>query len=85
MKKSMSAPQVFIDPVCFTEVDPGRNDLMLTYKMCTYHFCNETCRRTFKTNPEQYLGDSPKKRKGFWGRYLERLSKTTGGKPLKCH
>ncbi len=26
----------------------------------------------------------PKKKKGWWGRYLERLAKISGGKALKC-
>jgi len=44
----------------------------------------ESCRKAFEANPDNYLEAKPKKRKGWWGRYLERLNKATGGTPPKC-
>lgn len=85
MKKSTTSSDIFIDPVCFMKVTPGRNDLSLTYKMRTYYFCAESCRTAFEANPDKYLEPKSSKRKGWWGRYLERLNKATGNKPPKCH
>jgi YHS domain-containing protein len=85
MKKATTPSELFIDPVCLMNVDPGKKDLMFTYQMRTYHFCAEVCRKAFKANPEKYMEQKPSKRKGWWGRYLERLNKATGGKSQKCH
>nr|MBC8362516.1 YHS domain-containing protein [Candidatus Desulfatibia profunda] len=75
---------MYIDPVCFMEVDPARKDYTFTYQMRTYYFCAESCRKSFEANPEKYLGQNAPKHKGWWSRYLERLNKATGGKPPKC-
>jgi len=84
MRKTTSSNQIFIDPVCCMKVDSGDRSLMFTHKLRTYYFCAETCRNAFAADPDKYL--NPKtKRKGLWGRYLERLERVTGGKPLKCH
>jgi len=85
MKKSTTLTEIFIDPVCFMKVSPDKRDFMLTYKMRTYYFCAEGCRKAFEANPDKYLEPKPTKRKGWWGRYLERLNKATGGKSQKCH
>jgi hypothetical protein len=53
--------------------------------MRTYHFCAEGCRKAFESNPDKYLVQKPTGRKGWWGRYLNRLTKATDGKPMKCH
>jgi len=84
MEKTIS-PEMFIDPVCLMKIDPGKKDICSTYQMRTYYFCAEPCRKTFESNPEQYLGKRQPKRKGLWGRYLDRLAKATGGKPMSCH
>jgi uncharacterized membrane protein len=39
--------------------------------------------RGTKQNRED--ASNPFKRKGLWGRYLDRLNKATGGKPPCCH
>ena len=35
-------------------------------------------------DPDKYLDRKEPKKKGFWGRYLDRLNKATGGKPPSC-
>jgi YHS domain-containing protein len=85
MEKSTRSPTVYIDPVCLMKVDSGKRDLMYTHRMRTYYFCAEFCRKTFEKNPDKYLSTESPKRKGLWGRYLERLNKATGGKAPDCH
>ena len=84
MKKETVSPEIIIDPVCLMKVDSGNKDLMFTHQMRTYYFCAESCRKAFEINPDKFLAPKLPKRKGWWGRYLERLNKTTGGKPPKC-
>ena len=85
MKKTISSPEIFIDPVCMMPVASGNKNFMFTYQMRTYYFCTEACRKAFATNPDKYLESMSPKRKGLWGRYLERLNKATGGKTPQCH
>jgi len=85
MKQTKTSPELFIDPVCLMKVDPVKKDLMFTYRMRTYYFCAEACCQAFKANPEKYLKLTTPKRKGWWGRYLDRLNKVTGGKSQQCH
>jgi len=85
MKKTINSPEIFIDPVCLMQVAPSNKNLMFTHQMRTYYFCAEACHKAFKTNPDKYLEPKPSKRKGWWGRYLERLNKATGGKAPQCH
>jgi YHS domain-containing protein len=79
-----TAPKV-IDPVCGMAVVAGQTDIITIVKGQTYYFCAEDCRKAFEKNPQKFLGHQPKKRKGLWGRYMDRLQKATGGKPQKCH
>jgi len=85
MEKPTSPKQNFVDPVCLMKVAPDKKDFTFTYKMRTYYFCAEFCRQAFEANPDKYLESKPAKRKGWWGRYLERLEKATGGRSLNCH
>ena len=85
MEQSKIPSQIFIDPVCLMKVNPGKKDVTFTYRMRTYYFCTESCLKSFKENPEKYLEPISVKRKGWWGRYLDRLNRATGGKPPKCH
>ena len=85
MLKSTPSRHIYIDPVCLMKAPHGNKDLLFTYQMRTYHFCTETCCKAFEANPEKYLEQKPSKRKSWWGRYLERLNKVTGGKPPHCH
>ena len=85
MKKETTAAKKFIDPVCSMEVEPTEEAHRFQYEACTYYFCAESCRRAFVADPQKYLGAGKPKRKGLWGRYLERLAKSTDGKAMKCH
>jgi len=85
MGQSKISNQIFIDPVCLMKVAPGKKDLKFTYQMRTYYFCAESCLKSFETDPDKYLEPKSPKRKGLWGRYLDRLNRATGGKPPKCH
>ena len=84
MKKSTSPNQIFIDPVCLMKMTPEKKDFTFTYKMRTYYFWAQSGRKAFEANPDKYLESKSTKPKGWWGRYLERLNKVTGGKPPEC-
>ena len=71
-----------IDPVCGMEVNPAGSTFKTTFDGNTYHFCAKGCRLRFEEEPCKYLAP---KRKGIWGRYMDRLQKATGGKAMKCH
>ncbi len=71
-----------IDPVCGMSVDPSAQAITATLDGRTYYFCAEGCRRSFEADPCKYLKP---RRKGLWGRYMDRLQKATGGKAMKCH
>jgi len=64
-----------IDPVCGMTVAPGKTDLVSVHQGKKYWFCAEGCRSAFEANPEKYLKPKPLKKKGWFGRYLERLAK----------
>jgi len=85
MKSSESLKNNVIDPVCGMTVDPKHIDILTTYEGCTYYFCADGCRKAFEADPQKYLNEKHPKRMGWWGRYLERLKKNTGGKSLECH
>ena len=75
----------YVDPVCRMKVAADGNVPSFVFQSETYHFCAEGCRRAFMADPKKYLESKPKKHKGIWGRYLDRLNKATGGKPPCCH
>ena len=77
--------KVVIDPVCGMNVSPGKTSLVAIYEGSIYYFCAESCRKAFEMNTQKYLESNRAKRKGWWTRYLERLNRATGSKPLKCH
>jgi YHS domain-containing protein len=74
-----------IDPVCGMTVVAGQTDIITIVKGQTFYFCAEGCRKAFEANPQNFLDPKPQKRKGIWGRYMDRLQKATGGKAQKCH
>jgi YHS domain-containing protein len=82
--KENTTPKV-IDPVCGMAVIGGLTGILTTFKGQTYYFCAEGCRQTFEENPQKFLDPKPQKRKGIWGRYMDRLQKATEGKAQKCH
>jgi YHS domain-containing protein len=71
----------FIDPVCGMKVNPDTAAAETSHNGVQFYFCAQGCKQAFEANPEKY---AVKKRKGFWGRYLDRLNKSTGGKPPAC-
>ena len=85
MSQTATKTDTVIDPVCGMSVDPSTKELFAIVKGQRYYFCAEGCRRTFVKTPEKYLEAQPEKKKGWWGRYTERLEKATGGKSMKCH
>ncbi len=79
-----TTPKV-IDPVCGMTVVAAQTDILTIVKGQRYYFCAEDCRNAFEKNPQKFLEPKPAKRKGLWGRYMDRLQKATGGKAQKCH
>jgi len=75
----------FVDPVCLMGVTESSTVPPFTFHSKTYYFCAENCREEFISDPDKFLTDKPKRRKGLWARYLDRLNKATGGKPPSCH
>ena len=84
MKNMDSSSLKLIDPVCLMKVDPETNQIKSVYDTETYYFCAEGCKREFESDPEKYLSQKLPRKKGLWGRYLDRLQKATDGKPMKC-
>ena len=74
-----------IDPVCGMSVNPETTQIIATIEGQNYYFCAEGCRKAFEENPQKYMESKCAKPKGWWGRYMARLQKATGGKPMKCH
>ncbi len=72
----------FIDPVCNMTVDPATAPAKYHHKGEAIYFCAQGCMAAFKANPKKYTS---KKKKGFWQRYLDRLNRSTGGRPPACH
>ncbi len=85
MKQTAKTTNPFIDPVCGMTVNPKTAEIVATIEGQTYYFCAEGCRQTFVKTPKKYLEPKPEKKKGWWGRYTQRLEKATGGKAMKCH
>jgi YHS domain-containing protein len=71
-----------IDPVCSMKVKPDKTNHIFNYNGEEYYFCCNGCLDSFRKEPGKYL---KQKRKGMWGRYLDRLAKSTDGKSMKCH
>lgn len=74
--------ETIVDPVCGMEVNPITAAAKSCYNGLELYFCSETCRNRFDAAPQEYVLS---KRKGFWRRYMERISKTTGSRPPSCH
>ena len=85
MNLSTKTKKTVIDPVCGMAVFPGPKGIITTIDGETYYFCAEGCRQSFEQNPKKFLTPKPAKKKGIWGRYLDRLEKANGGRAMKCH
>lgn len=85
--EDIAKENTIVDPVCGMKVVPGDTKLVSLYQGRSYWFCAETCREAFEANPQKHL--KPKKRKSWFGRYLERLVKANeqefGASGPKCH
>ena len=69
-----------VDPVCGMSVDPKTAKQRRSSRDRSI-----ISRKAFEENPEKYMGSECSKPKGWWGRYMQRLKKSTGGKAMKCH
>ena len=85
MQRHIKQTNSILDPVCGMTVNQLLTEIVTTIQGQTYYFCAEGCRDAFVADPQKYLTPSRPKKKGFWGRYLERLEKATGGKSMNCH
>ena len=82
MSQATACEKFSVDPVCGMSVNPSATGIISEVDGQAYYFCAEACRKAFDTDPRKYI--KPKK-KGIWGRYMDRLQKATGGKAMKCH
>ena len=83
--KPRSREKPVVDPVCGMSVDSDATAIKASIDGQEYYFCAEGCRRAFEKNPAKYIGAECAKPKGWWGRYMAKLQKATGGRPMKCH
>ena len=82
MSNSAACQNISVDPVCGMSVEPTTAAIKSDHQGRTFYFCAEACRRAFEADPGKFA--KPRK-KGLWGRYMDRLQKATGGKAMKCH
>jgi YHS domain-containing protein len=70
-------------------VEPGKTELISIHRGNRYWFCAEACRSAFDNNPNKYLELKAKKKKGWFGRFLEHMAKANekefGCAGPKCH
>ena len=85
MKLSAASKKTVVDPVCGMQVDPCKTELKADYEDKRFYFCAEGCLKAFEKNPAKYMSATAARKKGIWGKYLDRLNKSTDGKAMKCH
>lgn len=89
MKRSATTSSTYVDRVCGMQVEPGQTRLVTIYQGHSYWFCSEGCREAFEMNPQKYLEPRSQKRKGWLGRYLDRMARANenqfGAAGPKCH
>ncbi len=85
MQKQHSLPDVYIDPVCAMQVSADNAKISSTFKSHTYYFCAEGCQRAFESAPDKYLASKPGKKKGWWGRHVDRLKDVHCDRSMECH
>lgn len=74
-----------IDPVCGMPMNPATARINAVVEGQRYYFCAEGCRKAFVENPKKFLDPECARSKSWWGRYIQRLKKATGGRSMKCH
>ena len=72
-----------VDPMCGRAVDARTTRFVDGTGNRKKYFCSNDCRQRYLLNTPTEPAARARK-KGFWGRYLDRLNKTTGGKPPSC-
>ena len=82
---TQTTDKYLVYPVCQMKVSKEGEVPPFMFHSHAYHFCTDSCRKAFIADPEKYLKSKPAKRKGWWGRYLDRVRKATGGTPPCCH
>jgi len=85
MEKQQSIPHIHIDPVCAMEVNADTAGIKSNYQSQTYYFCAEGCKQAFDSAPAKYLTATPKKKKGWWGKHVDRLQKVHCDRSMECH
>ena len=85
MKPSITSKKTVVDPVCGMTVDPCKTELTAEYEDKRYYFCAAGCLEAFEKNPAKYKNVTAARKKGIWGKYLDRLNKSRDGKAMKCH
>ena len=85
MQKQQSLPNVHIDPVCAMEVSADNAKIKSYYKSHTYYFCAEGCKKAFDSKPEKFVESKPGKKKGWWGRHVDRLKGVNCDRSMECH
>jgi len=73
-----------VDPVCGMHVDRMTNAPAVCHERQEFFFCSTSCRTEFESNPEKYTSATTKP-KGFWQRYLDRITRISSGGPKPCH
>jgi YHS domain-containing protein len=73
------------DPVCGKRIDPVKTGIAAVHKGRAYYFCSSECWAAFQSTPSRYIGAPMAAPRGWWGRYVKRVAKSTGGKPPCCH
>jgi len=73
------------DPVCGKRITPMSSDIAAVHERHLFYFCSQHCRSAFLETPADFVATGPASKKSWWGRYLKRVEKTTGGKPPCCH
>lgn len=75
------------DPVCGMYVH-GETALKEEYEGREYNFCAEGCREKFTKDPERYASTDTGEKKGWFGRFIERLARANdeefGPKGPRC-
>jgi YHS domain-containing protein len=80
MSNTIHRSKEAVDPVCGMMADTSNAPMAFDERGRVYYFCSSACRDEFQKDPARYAV----KKKGWWSRYLDRVRKTTGGKPMSC-
>lgn len=85
MQKQRTKPNVHVDPVCAVEVSAENSKIRSTYQSQTYYFCAEGCKKAFDAAPAEYIDPKSRKKRGWWGRHVDRLKDVNCDRSMECH